>query len=75
MNCAGQVKIVGDKLHKFVFRLLAGQVQFSGLFLTLLLIYIFRLLSVIGSLTCTGSDSLHRGHLVEITSRQERYHT
>ena len=68
MNCAGQVKFVGDKLHKFVFRLPAGQVQFSVLFLTLFLVYIFHLLSVIGSLTCTGGDSLHRGHLVELTS-------
>ena len=31
MNCAGQVKIVGDKLH-----LSSGQVEFSCLFLTLL---------------------------------------
>ena len=67
MKCAGQVKIVGDKLHKFAFK-------FSSLafFLTLLLIYIFRLLSVIGSLTCTGGDSLHRGHLVELTPRSEK---
>ena len=37
MNRAGQVKIVGGKLH-FVFRLPAGQVEFSGLFLTLVYI-------------------------------------
>ena len=34
MNCAGQVKIVGGQVA-FVFRLPAGQVEFSGLFLTL----------------------------------------
>ena len=34
MNRAGQVKLVGYKLH-FVFRLPARHVEFSGLFLTL----------------------------------------
>ena len=34
MTCAGQVKIMGGKLN-LPFRLPAGQVQFSGLFLTL----------------------------------------
>ena len=33
MNCAGQVKIVGEKLH-LSSGLQAGQVEFSGLFLT-----------------------------------------
>ena len=34
MNHVGQVKIVGGEVS-FVFRLPAGQVEFSGLFLTL----------------------------------------
>ena len=35
MNRAGQVRIVGGQIA-FVFKLPAGQVEFSGLFLTLL---------------------------------------
>ena len=34
MTCAGQVKIMGGQVE-FAFRLPAGQVEFSGLFLTL----------------------------------------
>ena len=34
MTCAGQVKIMGGQVE-FAFRLPAGQVEFSGLFLSL----------------------------------------